>query len=409
MLLLVRHGETEANRRGQYLGRADLELTSRGRAQAEALAGVLPRPDVVVSSPLRRARQTAESLAAAIEIDERWIELDYGPLRPAADRAGAGGRCTSAGDTTRTLPRRAWRHSRRCRRGSTTRATTSSPSAEASVVIVVTHVGPIKAALGWALGVPSTVARHLFVEDAGVSRIDIVDGSPSRAVVQPVRPSAGRAHRRIGWWSGARWVVGRRGDGRLRPACRRSAWSTARRWIAPRELGRSAPVATSSPSTSIVDQAAQRWAVRHPTTGTPAASASPTALPYVSTPARERERIGGRVQGGDGRGVEWAVDDDSIDEVGLFASTPDAGGVFGVDVGATREVQGHVVVRERGDGVEQLEDPLVGQPVGDVEQSEAAPGPQAPRRAPTAGGRSPARRLRSGSGRARARRRARRR
>ncbi len=80
MLVLVRHGETEANRLGLYLGHADLELTSRGRAQAEALAGMLPRPDVVVSSPLRRARQTAEHLAAAIEIDERWIELDFGPF-----------------------------------------------------------------------------------------------------------------------------------------------------------------------------------------------------------------------------------------------------------------------------------------------------------------------------------------
>ena len=32
------------------------------------------------AGPLRRARQTAEALATPIEIDERWIELDYGPL-----------------------------------------------------------------------------------------------------------------------------------------------------------------------------------------------------------------------------------------------------------------------------------------------------------------------------------------
>ena len=42
----------------------------------------------------------------------------------------------------------------------------------------MTHVGPVKAALAWALGVPLTVADRLFVEDAGVSRIDVVDGRP---------------------------------------------------------------------------------------------------------------------------------------------------------------------------------------------------------------------------------------
>ncbi len=112
MLLLVRHGETEANRLGLYLGHADLELTSRGRAQAAALAGMLPRPDVVVSSPLRRARQTAENLAAAIEIDERWIELDFGPF----DQQPVGEVPAPLYERWRhdpTLPRRAWRRSRR--------------------------------------------------------------------------------------------------------------------------------------------------------------------------------------------------------------------------------------------------------------------------------------------------------
>ncbi len=38
------------------------------------------RPDRVVSSPLRRARETAEAFGLPVEIDERWIELDYGEL-----------------------------------------------------------------------------------------------------------------------------------------------------------------------------------------------------------------------------------------------------------------------------------------------------------------------------------------
>ena len=172
MLLLVRHGETEANRRGEYLGRADVELNARGMAQADALAGVLPRADVVVSSPLRRARQTAAALSASVEIDDRWIELDYGPL----DRRPVGHVPTELSERWR-------RDADFAPAGVETLSALSARvheacddlmlRAQASVVVVVTHVSPIKAALAWALGVSPSVADRLFVEDAGVSRIDI--------------------------------------------------------------------------------------------------------------------------------------------------------------------------------------------------------------------------------------------
>ena len=182
MLLLVRHGQTEANRLGRYLGRADLDLNDRGREQAAALATALPKPDIVVSSPLRRARQTAEMLASPIEIDERWIELDYGELdqqpvgqlpadfharwRADPDLAPPGGEPLSA----------LWSRVHAACEELATRA-------ESSVVIVVTHVSPIKAAIGWALGMPATVADRLFVEDAGVSRIDVGGGRLHRLSV----------------------------------------------------------------------------------------------------------------------------------------------------------------------------------------------------------------------------------
>jgi broad specificity phosphatase PhoE len=171
VLLLVRHGETQANRRGQYLGRGDSELTSRGMAQIAALADVLPRPDVVVSSPLGRARRTAEALSASIEIDQRWIELDYGPLdqqpvgQVPADLADRWRRDAAfAPPGVETLSALSARVHEAC--------DDLVARAQTSVVIVVTHVGPIKAALTWALGVPVTVADRLFVEDAGISRID---------------------------------------------------------------------------------------------------------------------------------------------------------------------------------------------------------------------------------------------
>src|SRR5262245_21333218 len=89
MLTVVRHGRTTANASGLLLGRADPDLDDVGRAQAEALAATLAaladaEADLVLrSSPLRRARQTAEAIASAlgdrpVVVDDRWVELDYG-------------------------------------------------------------------------------------------------------------------------------------------------------------------------------------------------------------------------------------------------------------------------------------------------------------------------------------------
>ncbi len=84
MMVLVRHGETDANRAGLLLGHADPPLNERGRQQADALAAALRRePDpLIVASPLARAQETAARIAAAtgasVETDPRLIELDYG-------------------------------------------------------------------------------------------------------------------------------------------------------------------------------------------------------------------------------------------------------------------------------------------------------------------------------------------
>ncbi len=83
MLYITRHGQTEMNSRHALQGRSDFALNEAGLAQARAAAEKLRcvRFDRVWSSPLRRAVQTAELLApgAEIRIDERLIEMDYGP------------------------------------------------------------------------------------------------------------------------------------------------------------------------------------------------------------------------------------------------------------------------------------------------------------------------------------------
>jgi probable phosphoglycerate mutase len=85
-LHLVRHGETERSARHGYSGQADIPLTETGREQARRAAEHLSKAgiDGIVSSPLVRASDTAQAIAevtgAPLEIDERLIELDYGPL-----------------------------------------------------------------------------------------------------------------------------------------------------------------------------------------------------------------------------------------------------------------------------------------------------------------------------------------
>ena len=82
-IVLTRHGHTDRSEPDQYLGqRIDIPISARGRSQAEALHDRLA--DVtfqrVISSPLRRARETADvgRPTDAIETDDRLMEADYG-------------------------------------------------------------------------------------------------------------------------------------------------------------------------------------------------------------------------------------------------------------------------------------------------------------------------------------------
>jgi probable phosphoglycerate mutase len=81
-LILVRHGESASNAGAWISSIATCGgLTDLGRAQAEALRARFvaergPAPDVVLSSTMRRARETAEIVAAAWDADvEAWPEL----------------------------------------------------------------------------------------------------------------------------------------------------------------------------------------------------------------------------------------------------------------------------------------------------------------------------------------------
>lgn len=86
-LYLVRHGQTDWNIKKQSQGVADIELNSTGVAQAKELAEKIQRRglkfDFVYSSPLRRAKKTAEIITGGrtdLIYDDRLVERDYGDL-----------------------------------------------------------------------------------------------------------------------------------------------------------------------------------------------------------------------------------------------------------------------------------------------------------------------------------------
>ena len=183
MIVFARHGRTAINREGRLQGRIDAPLDDTGLAQARALGDVLAAETVrrVVASPLLRARATAEAIAdrhgLAVEVEERLIEIDYGEwdglsLRdvPAADWAAW------RADTAFVPPG-----------GESLVAVTARvasfcsdvlPGAE-GVVVAVSHVSPIKAAVCWALGIDEAASWRMQLGVAALTRIGArPDGGP---------------------------------------------------------------------------------------------------------------------------------------------------------------------------------------------------------------------------------------
>lgn len=83
-IYLIRHGETEWNIQGKYQGQVDTDLSERGKWQGERVGEALAkiRPDHILTSPLKRARETAECCAKhhqmEVELDHRLTEIAHG-------------------------------------------------------------------------------------------------------------------------------------------------------------------------------------------------------------------------------------------------------------------------------------------------------------------------------------------
>lgn len=96
-LVLIRHGQTEWNKAGRLHGRSDLPMNDTGICQAQQLAAELAPQgswDAVHSSPLFRARQTAQIIANSMGIralheNPELMEQDFGNLEGTLVAGGA--------------------------------------------------------------------------------------------------------------------------------------------------------------------------------------------------------------------------------------------------------------------------------------------------------------------------------
>lgn len=182
MLIVVRHGQTAHNARGLLSGRGEAQLDDEGRRQADALGAALGHRGRVICSPLARARATATAIADAAgapapEVDERWIELDYGDWEgvPLASVPRSSWKAWMADPHFRppggeTLAELDTRVAAAC-------ADLATAGAEEDIV-VVTHVSPIKAAVAWALGAGGELSWRLHVATASITRIAVGGRGP---------------------------------------------------------------------------------------------------------------------------------------------------------------------------------------------------------------------------------------
>jgi ribonuclease H / adenosylcobalamin/alpha-ribazole phosphatase len=179
--LLLRHGQTPLSADRRFAGRGDTPLTELGREQAAAAAARLAARgaiDAVVSSPLRRARWTAETVAeaagVALTVDDDLAETDFGswegmsfgevrarwPAEMAAWLTDAEA-APPGGESFAAVARRvlaALDRLLQAHRGET--------------VVVVSHVTPIKTLVCRALLAPPAALFRMQVDVASVSRVD---------------------------------------------------------------------------------------------------------------------------------------------------------------------------------------------------------------------------------------------
>jgi len=173
--LLVRHAPTSATRAAGFP--ADESLDARGRADAAALAGVLPRRLEALSSPALRCLQTADAAGVAdVAVVDALAECDFGAWagRTLADLAAAAptdvaawmedaDACPHGGESLSAFAARvgAWLDGEAARDGH---------------AVAFTHGGVVKAAVVHALGAPLAAFWRIDVAPLSQTELHAHDG-----------------------------------------------------------------------------------------------------------------------------------------------------------------------------------------------------------------------------------------
>lgn len=177
MLYLVRHGRTLVNAENRLQGRIDHPLDEVGRRQSIEIAGALRKIDRVISSPLLRAIETAAAFNQKIDVEPRFIELDYGdfdgiPQNEVSEEVWKNWRSDinyrpPNGESLAEL------NSRVCQA-----LNELVDEARELNIVVVSHVSPIKAAIAWAVGIEVSSSWRMLLDRGSISRIDVSPQGP---------------------------------------------------------------------------------------------------------------------------------------------------------------------------------------------------------------------------------------
>lgn len=189
-LLLLRHGQTAMSLDRRFSGRGDPPLTETGLRQAEQVAGRLAGAgiDVVVSSPLARARQTADAVATRaglpVRIDDGWVELDFGSWEGLTyaevrerDPHGLAGWLdyVDGGPVDGPAPHGGETFAQCSRRVAAARDALVA-AYPGKTVLVVSHVTPIKTVAGLVLGAERAAMSGLFLDLCALSEVRLAPG-----------------------------------------------------------------------------------------------------------------------------------------------------------------------------------------------------------------------------------------
>ncbi|KKO83565.1 bifunctional RNase H/acid phosphatase [Corynebacterium otitidis] len=187
-LVLVRHGQTRLSAEGCFSGLGDPELTELGAAQAaRAAADVAAIPELdaaaVLTSPLSRARQTAEPVARALGlepvVEDRLIELDFGDFEAltAAEAEARDPEAFRAWHDDLALPAPGGESLEELYRRVAALKDDLLERHEGKTLVVVSHMAPIKSLILQALGLPVGAMSRIFLDLGAVTTLRFGPGT----------------------------------------------------------------------------------------------------------------------------------------------------------------------------------------------------------------------------------------